>query len=82
MFADPSPPLGLGLNNLANEAAHAATLTELRVVLDTWEQETGDYVPELRTADEFDRESGTPTSARVRPRRPRAEMVEKGLVAP
>lgn len=70
------------LKNLAADPAYAAFLAEHRVALDTWEQETGDYVPRLRTADEFDREMGKPTPARVRPRRPRSEMVEKGLVAP
>ena len=68
--------------NLANSSEHGTVLAELRTALTTWEQETGDYVPRLRTADEFDRETGKPTPARVRPRRSRAEMVRAGLVAP
>jgi hypothetical protein len=54
----------------------------MRAALKDWEEKTKDTVPELRTADEFDRVTGLPTDARVRPRLSKEEMVEKGLVAP
>ena len=60
----------------------AATTVALRTALDAWEKETKDYVPDLRTTDEFDRRTGLPTPARVRPRLSKAEMVKKGLAAP
>ncbi len=70
------------LNNLATDPEYAATLQRLRDALTTWEKETGDYAPDLRTADEFDRVTGIPTDARVRPRHSKAQMVKDGLVAP
>jgi len=70
------------LTNLIGKPEHDGVLKKLRSALDTWVKETGDYVPELRTADEFDRLTGLPTPARVRPRLPKAEMVAKGLAAP
>ena len=68
--------------NLIDDAAYQDVLKELRGALDRWILETGDRVPELRTADEFDRTTGLPTAARVRPRLSKKEMVEKGLTAP
>ena len=70
------------LNNLADDVEHLSTLEEMRAALKRWERETGDTVPGLRTADEFDRETGKPTEARVRPRRSKAQMVKDGLTAP
>lgn len=70
------------LNNLIGTPAHAGALEELRLALDRWEKETGDYVPKLRTADEFDRSTGLPTPARVRPRLSKQQMVKNGLTAP
>ena len=70
------------INNLVAEPAHQKTLAALRTALDAWEKDTKDYVPDLRTADEFDRRTGLPTPARVRPRLSKAEMVMKGLAAP
>ncbi len=68
--------------NVIGDPAHAAVLAKLRGALDRWERETGDHVPEKRTADEFDRTTGLPTEARVRPRPSKAEMVRRGLTAP
>lgn len=68
--------------NLIDDPAHQKVLNKLRTSLDAWIKETGDYVPELRTADEFDRSTGLPTPARVRPRLSKEEMVKKGLAAP
>lgn len=70
------------IENLAGDPAMGKELARLRSALDQWEQQTGDYVPELRTADEFDRITGLPTPARIRPRLSKQEMVEKGLAAP
>lgn len=70
------------LKNLVNDPAYGEVLTRLRESLNEWEKHTGDRVPELRTADEFDRTTGLPTPARVRPRLSKAEMVKKGLTAP
>ncbi len=68
--------------NLIDDPAYREVLHELRGALDQWIQETGDRVPELRTADEFDRSTGLPTAARVRPRLSKKEMVKMGLTAP
>ena len=54
----------------------------MRDALKKWERETSDYVPKLRTADEFDRKHGKPTPARIRPRWSKEKMVEAGLTAP
>lgn len=70
------------LNNLIDDGQHKILLTTLRDALKNWEKRTHDYVPELRTADEFDRITGVPTKARVRPRLSKKQMVQKGLVAP
>ena len=70
------------INNLANRPAHKATLQRFRDELRRWESTTKDTVPELRTADEFDRKAGTPTPARRRPRWSKRRMVAEGLVAP
>lgn len=70
------------LNNLADDERFSPLLSAMRAALTDWEKRTDDSVPELRTADEFERDTGLPTDARVRPRLSKKEMVEKGLVAP
>ncbi|MCP4849831.1 MAG: sulfatase [Verrucomicrobiaceae bacterium] len=70
------------LKNLAKDAAHSKTLALMREAMHKWERETGDRVPKLRTADEFDRRHGKPTPARVRPRLSKKKMVKAGLTAP
>jgi hypothetical protein len=37
---------------------------------------TNDFIPEKRTPDDFDRTTGLPTEARIRPRPSKAEMLE------
>ena len=69
------------INNLAHDPQHRAELVRLRNALQKWEQRTGDVVPTLRTADEFDRVTGKPTPARRRPRWSKKEMVAAGLTA-
>jgi len=70
------------LKNLANDPEYGKTLRLMRDALAKWERDTGDLVPELRTADVFDRREGKPTPARVRPRWSKKKMVEAGLTAP
>ncbi len=70
------------VRNLAGDPEYAEEIEAHRKALLKWESTTGDRVPGLRTADEFDRERGTPTAARVRPRLSKKEMVAKGLAAP
>ena len=70
------------IKNLIDNPRFADEIEEHRKALTKWESTTGDRVPELRTADEFDREKGTPTEARVRPRWSKKRMVEAGLTAP
>jgi hypothetical protein len=70
------------IHNLVADKTHHAALTRLRKALDHWEATTGDRVPDLPTADEFDRSTGLPTDARIRPRPSKAEMVRRGLTAP
>ncbi|NLT71191.1 MAG: sulfatase [Verrucomicrobiaceae bacterium] len=70
------------LNNLADDDRYFSVLRAMRAALADWEAKTEDAVPTLRTADEFDRLTGLPTPARVRPRPAKNEMVEQGLVSP
>lgn len=56
------------LNNLAE--SRPELLVRFRRVLDDWEQETGDRIPDQRTPDEFDRETGEPLSNRKASRAP------------
>ncbi|MEM1295746.1 MAG: sulfatase [Verrucomicrobiota bacterium] len=70
------------LTNLAGDPEMAEHVARLSQELDAWAKRTGDYVPTLRTADEFDRVTGIPTPARVRPRHTKEQMVADGLVAP
>ena len=63
------------LNNLFEDKYYRQQREELLSVLDQWQQETNDYVPSVRTPDEFDRISGEPDHAvRVRPRKSKMEM--------
>ncbi len=55
------------LHNLAGRPEHADTLNQLRQALAHHAKRTGDWMPSQRTPDEFDRETGDPTPARIRP---------------
>ena len=70
------------LQNLVDDPKFKDVRAKLSAALDEWVRDTRDYIPTLRTADEFDRSKGLPTAARVRPRLSKAEMVKKGLAAP
>jgi N-sulfoglucosamine sulfohydrolase len=62
------------MKNLATDPDHAVTLKRLRFALEQWQNQTMDLPPKVRTPDEFDRETGIPTPARIRPRPSKAEM--------
>ena len=70
------------LNNLAADERYFPLLRAMRAALTDWEKKTEDAVPEKRTADEFDRFTGLPTPARIRPRPGKKEMAEQSLAAP
>jgi len=56
------------LHNLAGDSRYAGVLDAMRKALADWSRRTGFRVPEVRTPDEFDRETGTPLPNRIRPR--------------
>lgn len=61
--------------NLAGEPAWTRVMQNLQQELEVWTTQTADYVPSIRTPDEFDRVTGAPDPAvRVRPRPSRVEM--------
>ena len=63
------------LNNLAASAEHAATLHRLQRALADWAKATADYIPTVRTPDEFDRITGEPDhTVRRRPRPDKKDM--------
>ena len=62
------------LYNLAADIRYAAVLDELRKALVDWSRRTGYRIPETRTPDEFDRETGAPLPNRIRPRPSKKEM--------
>ncbi|MEC9054389.1 MAG: hypothetical protein VX633_03730, partial [Verrucomicrobiota bacterium] len=70
------------LRNLALDPAHQDTLERLRVEYRQWRIRTGEKAPGLRTPDEFDRVTGTPTPARIRPRWSKAKMIKEGVLLP
>lgn len=70
------------LQNLAADERYFPLLRAMRAALTDWEKKTGDAVPEKRTADEFDRLTGLPTPARIRPRPGKKEIAEQNLAAP
>jgi arylsulfatase A-like enzyme len=56
------------LHNLAGDPKYASVLDEFRGALEEWSRRTDFRIPENRTADEFDRETGEPLPNRIRPR--------------
>jgi arylsulfatase A-like enzyme len=64
------------LNNLATDDRYAPILRAMRAALTDWEVRTGDQTPGERTPDEFDRLTGLPTPARIRPRPSKQEIAE------
>lgn len=90
IFLNPRPGIELydtqrdphELVNIAGQVKTMDIQKRLSMALNNWIAETGDYVPSLRTADEFNRETGKPTPARVRPRLSKSKMQSLGLTAP
>lgn len=70
------------LENLAGDARFDPIRATLSRELDDWMKRTRDYVPSLRTADEYDRETGDPLENRRLPRPSKYEMMEAGLASP
>jgi len=82
-FANPRPKYELfnleedpgEINNLANDTIYNSTLERLISVLDQWSVETNDFMPSVRTPDEFDRETAKPDhTVRKRPRPDKKDM--------
>jgi len=67
------------IHNLVEDPKYAKQLKKLRKALSKWQEESDDYIPEIRTPDEFDRETGLATPARIRPRPSKADMLEGPL---
>lgn len=61
-------------NNLVNVPAYAPVIKQLQDKLSHWRSATADVAPAWRTPDEFDRETGAPLPARIRPRPSKADM--------
>jgi len=70
------------LHNLAADPAYRDTLDRLRVEYQQWQRLTKVRRPAWRTPDEFDRKTGAPTPARIRPRWSKAKMIREGVLAP
>ena len=70
------------IRNLAADPAHQETLQRLRARYEAWRMRTADRLPGRRTPDEFDRVTGKPTPARIRPRWPKAKMIREGVLLP
>lgn len=70
------------LKNLAADPAHQDTLARLRALHQQWRLRTKERIPKRRTPDEFDRVTGKPTPARIRPRWSKAQMIKEGVLLP
>lgn len=73
------------LTNLAERREYATVLEELRRAMMVWSKRTGYRIPEVRTPDEFDRDTGAPLPNRVRPRPSKKDFEEarmKGSLGP
>ncbi|MFC7292424.1 sulfatase [Hirschia litorea] len=67
----------LQLSNLALNPDYQDVLVKYRQVLDNWMEETGDFIPTIRSLDEFDRSTGEYTPNRQRPRPSKMDMYGK-----
>ena len=66
------------LVNLAADSEYSVALGRMRRALSEWEDRTDDVLPDVRTADEFDRRQGTPLPNRIRPRPPKSSFPQAG----
>ncbi len=69
------------MRNLAPDKRYAPLLRAMRAALDDWAANTEDAAPAQRTPDEFDRLTGLPTPARIRPRPSKKEKAEASAKA-
>lgn len=58
----------LEYNNLAGNPAYAKVLAEMREQMALWTRDTDDFIPSVRTPDDFDRRTGEKLPSRQRPR--------------
>ncbi|MCF2949007.1 sulfatase [Paraglaciecola aquimarina] len=65
------------LYNLVDDPKHQRVLVEHRDALDNWIKESGDFIPSIRTPDDFDRLTGEKLPPRKRPRPPKIEQYGK-----
>lgn len=65
------------LNNLAAEKKSQKVLKQHRKLLDEWIVETQDYIPSVRTPDDFDRRTGARLPTRIRPRPSKMDIYGK-----
>lgn len=69
------------MENLAADAAYEEILLGMRNLLVQIQQKTGDPIDiPYFTPDEFDRQTGKPTDARIRPRLSKKEMIANGML--
>ncbi len=66
--ADPDELHNLAIGTVATDRTLAETLVAYRKLIDQWRIDTEDGARTMRSADEFDRETGVPLPARQRPR--------------
>ena len=64
------------LKNLAYDTTYLAALEDMRTRLKKKREITNDSIPVVRTPDDFDRKTGLPTPARIRPRPSKDEMMK------
>ncbi len=64
------------LNNLASNTDYTEVLDEMRNRMQRTRTKTKDFLPEVRTPDDFFRETGLPTKYRIRPRPSKAEYMK------
>jgi N-sulfoglucosamine sulfohydrolase len=62
------------IRNLVSDPDYSDILSQMRGALAEWQEQTKDVLPEKRTPDEFDRETGQPLPNRIRPRPSKREM--------
>jgi N-sulfoglucosamine sulfohydrolase len=67
------------LYNLANDPSYADILVNYRDQLENIRLQTNDRLPDARTKDEFDRETGEPNKYRIRPRPSKAQMLGESI---
>ncbi|MFC3121552.1 sulfatase family protein [Agaribacter flavus] len=66
------------LTNLAGDKQYLPILQTHRQVLDNWIIESGDFIPSIRTPDDFDRRTGAKLPVRQRPRPMKKDMYGEG----